>query len=85
MPKTKRDTVTYALFDGRRKVYIGSTNDPDRRIKEHAAEGKRLTRMEVTSRRMTEEGAHKKEGAQLATYRRTHGRKLPRYNKDEDG
>ena len=78
-----RDTVTYSLNDGRRKVYIGTTDNPERRVSEHAAEGKRFTRMDVTSRRMTEEGAKRKEADQLAAYRRSHKGRNPQYNEGE--
>lgn len=79
------DTVTYELYEGRKKVYIGTTKDPDRRVREHQQEGKRFTRVEVTSRRMTEEGAKRRETELLASYRRRHGGKAPRYNKDAAG
>ena len=80
----KRKTITYRLKDGRGTVYIGTTNNPERREEEHRDEGKRFTRMQITSRRMTEEGAETKEAEQLKDYRRNHG-KNPRYNKDSDG
>ena len=40
--------------------------------------------MKVTSRRMTEDGAMKKEESRLETYRKNNG-KNPKYNKDNDG
>lgn len=80
----KRKTVTYRLKDGHQTVYIGTTNNPERRQEEHRDAGKRFTRMESTSRRMTEAGATKKEAEQLKNYRSNHG-KNPRYNKDSDG
>lgn len=80
----KRDTVTYSLYDGRKKVYIGTTNDPERRVTEHQAEGKRFTRADVTSRKMTSEGAMKKERDQLKSYRQSHGSN-PKYNEDKSG
>ncbi len=84
MPK-KRDSVTYALYEGRKKVYIGTTDNPKRRVREHEMEGKRFTRMEVTSRRMTEDSAMKKEAEQIQNYRRAHGGKNPRHNIDRKG
>ena len=81
----KRGTVTYALYDRSKKVYIGTTDDPERRVREHELEGKRFSRMEVTSRRMSDDGARRKEDEQLASYRRSHGKKNPRYNKDPSG
>ena len=81
----KRNTQTYALYDGRKKVYIGTTNDLERREEEHRNENKRFTRIQPTSRRMTEEGSMKKEAEQLSTYRQSHQGHNPRYNKDSDG
>ena len=84
MPRARK-TVTYALHEGRKKVYIGTTDNPDRRVREHEAEGKRFTRMDVTSRRMTEEGAKGEEDAQLASYRSSHRGRNPRYNETKSG
>jgi len=80
----KRKNVTYRLKEGRRTVYLGSTNDPERREQEHRDEGKRFTKMEIASRRMTDDGAKKREAEQLKNYRSNHGRN-PKYNKDSDG
>jgi hypothetical protein len=41
--------------------------------------------MKVTSRKMTEKGAMKKEKERLATYRQNHQGNNPKYNKDDDG
>ncbi len=81
----KRDTVTYELKDGRNVVYRGTTNDPDQREAEHKAAGKSFTNMLVTSRKMTDDGAKKKEKESLAAYRKNHSGKNPKYNKDSDG
>lgn len=82
--KKKRDTVTYKLKQGNGVDYIGSTNNPERREQEHRREGKKFGHLKVTSRRMTEDGAKKKEAEQLATYRKNQG-KNPKYNKNTDG
>lgn len=83
--KKPRDTVTYELIDGRKVVYRGITIDPEIREVEHLSEGKKFTRLVVTSRKMTREGAQKKEAESLATYRRNHGGKNPKYNQDDVG
>lgn len=83
MPK-KRDTVTYELKKGNEVVYVGTTNDPDRREQEHRDAGKKFGHMNVTSKKMTEDGAMKKEEDRLAIYRKNQG-KNPKYNKDSDG
>jgi len=81
----KRDTYTYELKDGKKVVYRGTTQDPERRAQEHRSAGKRFTQLTPTSRKMTEEGAKQKESQDLSTYRRGHGGKNPKYNKDTDG
>jgi len=83
MPE-KRDTVTYELKQGNTVLYVGTTNDPERREQEHENEGKKFSNMKITSKRMTEKGAKKKEEDRIKTYRRSHG-KNPKYNKDPDG
>ena len=80
----KLDTQTYELKVGNQIVYVGTTNDPERREQEHKQNGKKFTSMKTTSRCMTEEGAKKKEEERLKTYRKNHG-KNPKYNKDTDG
>ena len=82
---SKRNTVTYDLIKDRKIVYRGTTNDPARREEEHQDAGKRFDSMRITSRRMTEEGAKRKEAENLDRYRRGHNGKNPRYNKDSDG
>ena len=81
----KRDTVTYDLKDGGKIVYRGTTNDLERRVEQHRREGKKFTHFLQTSRKMTEEGARKKETENLERFRRNHGGKNPKYNKDSDG
>lgn len=83
MPK-KQDTVTYELKQGNKVVYVGTTNDPERREQDHRKDGKQFSHMNVTSRCMTEEGAKKKETERIETYRKNQG-KNPKYNKDSDG
>ena len=56
-----------------------------RRMEEHDEEGKQFTHMTVLTRRMTKEGAKAKEEERLAAYRKGHGGKIPKYNKDSDG
>lgn len=85
MTKEPRDTVTYDLMDGQEVVYRGTTNDPERREREHREQGKEFDQLVVTSRRMTSDGAKRKEAEALARYREGHGGRSPRYNKDTDG
>ncbi len=81
----KQDTCTYELKEGRKVVYRGTTNDLERREAEHRADGKNFDRMIKTSRNMTEDGAKKKETESLDKFRKNHGGKNPKYNKDSDG
>ena len=85
MSEKRRDTRTYDLKKGREVVYRGTTNDPDKREKDHRREGKDFDKLVPTSRRMTPEGAKRKEAEQLETYRRGHGGRNPRYNKSDGG
>ena len=82
-PRTHR---TYDLKNGREIVYRGESNDVERRAEEHRAEGKKFTSVVITSERaLSNEGAKKREAEQLERYRRGHGGKNPKYNKDDDG
>ncbi len=86
MARKPRTHHTYDLKDGREVVYRGESDDVERRAKEHEADGKKFTRVVVTSKRaLTDEGAKKREAEELARYRRGHGGKNPKYNKDDDG
>ena len=82
MPKKSQ---TYALWNKREKVYIGKSEDPQKRAKEHADEGKKFDRVETTSRPIKIENAEKREADQLQTYRRGHGGRNPKYNKTDEG
>ena len=81
----KKDTVTYELKKGNKVVYKGITKNPERREEQHRQEGKKFSHLKITSPKMTEEGAKKKEQKELQTYRNTHQGKNPKYNKDSDG
>lgn len=85
MSGKKRDTVTYDLKQGNKVVYRGMTNNPEKRAQEHRDEGKDFDCLVPTSRKMTPEGAKKRESESLEKYRRGHGGKNPKYNKDDDG
>ena len=74
----KRDTVNYTLRDGRKIVYIGTTNDLDRRIDEHERDGKKFTTFSSSVKR-TQDSALKHETEDLERYLRNQGR-LPKYN-----
>lgn len=85
MRKKRRDTFTYDLIRGQRIVYRGSTKDPKARAKMHKTEGKQFDRLVLTSGRMTETGAKKKEAEKLKTYRKWHRGRNPQYNNTRRG
>ncbi len=88
MNKRDRDSVTYDLVrgQGNRVVYRGTTSqDVEARAAQHRAEGKKFDRIVQTSRRMTEDGARRKEAENLARYRSGHGGRNPLYNETDDG
>jgi len=85
MKKKNKTTYNYNLKNGRRVVYKGTTNNPERRLDEHVEEGKKFTHMQVVGRAKTPNGANKEEARQLATYRRNNGGKNPKYNKTKKG
>ena len=78
---SKRDYIRYELWDGPKKVYIGITNDPERRIGEHDGDRKRFTKMEIVGPKVTEETARTGEQEALDAYRRGHNGRNPRHNK----
>jgi predicted GIY-YIG superfamily endonuclease len=77
---TKRDAYTYALYDGKEKVYIGYSSDVARRVEQHRQAGLKFTRAEVTSGAMTSGGAKREEVEQMRKYLRNHSGEAPRYN-----
>lgn len=77
----KRDTYRYKLKDGRRIVYIGKTQDPDARERQHRAEGKRFTKLVVQGPKVIEKTALEWEEEELRKYRRSHRGRNPKYNK----
>ena len=79
MAKT-RNHSRYELRDKGKIVYVGITNDPERRKEEHKDEGKRFGSMNVVGPKVTHGGAEDWEESRLEQYRRSHGGKNPRYN-----
>ena len=75
--------VTYILYNESEIVYIGYTNDPEFRLREHELAGNRFTRMDLNSRPLTAEATKIKEAAIIKAYRTKHGGRLPRYNNNQ--
>ena len=80
-----KDTVTYELRRSGKVVYIGTTNNTDRREAEHRLDRKRFDELKRTSKPMTEKRAKQKEAEDLKAYRCAHRGKNPIYNDDDDG
>ena len=81
----KRDTFTYNLYNSKKIVYMGKTNDLEATEKRHEDDGKKFKSIKKTSNMMTNDGAEKKETANLERYRKNHSGKNPRYNKTDNG
>lgn len=77
--RAKRNTYPYVLKDERKIVYIGITNDTERREQEHKAEGKKFTSM-IPDFPCSEKTAHKHEQEKIERYKRSHKGKKPKYN-----
>lgn len=74
-----RDTIKYQLLRGNKVVYIGITNDFERRFKEHSKD-KNFTSMQKVGNKVTRESARQWEIESLETYRRNHNGNNPEYN-----
>ena len=75
-----RDHYRYVLYHQGKIVYIGITNDPERREEEHRAGRKVFTTMRTQGPAVTKASAERWEEARLKSYRRTYGGKNPKYN-----
>lgn len=80
-----RKYYRYLLRDGPRIVYVGITDDAERRRAEHEREGKEFTAMSIQGPVVTENTARKWEQDTLEQYRRNHGGRNPKYNQTDQG
>jgi predicted GIY-YIG superfamily endonuclease len=80
----QRDTYKYELKDGKKVVYVGITNDPERREAQHRQE-KNFGTMNIVGRASTREGAEQWETQRLETYMNNHKGDLPKYNQTATG
>ncbi len=76
-----RDNYRYELRDGRKIVYFGITNDPQRRGYRHDNDGKRFTHMNILGPVVTKASAKRWEKERLTQYCRNHCGESPKYNK----
>ncbi len=77
----KRDHKKYTLKKGNEILYVGVTDDPERREQEHKEEGKKFSHMKIEGRPVTKEGALEWEQERVEKYQKTHGGEKPKYNK----
>ena len=81
----KRDTTKYVLKDKNEVVYVGITNDLERRTQEHKAEGMKFTSVTKVGNNTTREGASNWETVRIQTYMQNHNGATPKYNKNDNG
>ena len=75
---------TYKLVKDGKAKYIGITNNPERRNKEHSNSDKNYDYMELTSGRISRSEAERRESRNLNSYRNATN-KNPEYNKTSNG
>lgn len=84
MARKPRNTKVYREKRGRETVYIGITDDLQRREREHRKDGHNFTNMEPVGPALTRESAEAREQQTLQNFKKNHGR-LPKYNVDPNG
>jgi hypothetical protein len=84
MKMTNKKNVTYKLVKNKKAVYIGTTNNPNRRNNEHSRSGKNYDYLEVTSYGISKNEAERRESRNLNSYKKATGKK-PTYNKTSNG
>ena len=77
----RRNYYRYELKDGKKVVYRGITDNPDRRENEHNQTGKRFSQLNIIGPSVTKPTAEKWEEKSLESYRTSHKGKNPKYNK----
>jgi len=80
-----RDTYKYRIKDGNRIVYYGTTNDLERREREHRSEGMDFTKMEKIGNITTSAAAGAWEEGEIKRYKQQHGGDRPKYNQNDTG
>lgn len=79
-----KDTNKYLLKQGNKVVYVGITDNPERREAEHRQD-KNFDKMELVGRKSTRDGAEQWEADRIKTYMKNHGGDTPKYNKNTSG
>ena len=75
-----RTYYRYELKDGRKVVYYGITNNPQRRLSEHQADGKKFSTLNIKGPIVTKETAEEWEKNIIKTFAKNHSGKSPKYN-----
>lgn len=79
-----RDKYKYELVKGNKVTYVGITNNPERREKEHHR-NKDFDKMRIIGRISTKKGASEWEEKRIKTYMKYHNGNTPLYNLNEHG
>lgn len=83
---TTRNTRKYELRDSSGKtLYIGITNNLERREAEHRYDGKKFNEMVQIGRATTAKAAANWEKEAIQDYKDSHRGRRPRYNKNDSG
>lgn len=80
----KRNTYKYELTKGNKVVYVGITNNPERREQEHH-QNKDFDKMNIVGKVSTFKGASQWETDRIQTYMANHNGHTPLYNQNEHG
>lgn len=78
----KRDYSRYELKNGNNVLYVGITDNPERREVEHK-EDKNFSHMNIIGPKVTKDSAEEWEEKRLEQYRENHGGKNPKYNETD--
>lgn len=81
----ERNTYKYELHNGNRVVYVGITNDLERREAEHRAEGMNFTSIKKVGNATTRNAAEEWETNRIAMYKENHHGNRPEYNQNDSG
>ena len=79
------DYYNYDLVEGRKVVYKGQTNCPERRLEEHVASGKLFTHMRLLGPPNKLSEARRLEVQAIGSYMRNHKGLRPKYNLTNHG
>ena len=79
----KRDHFRYHLKQGNKVVYVGITDNPERREQQHRDAGKMFSKLKTVGPVVKKDTAEKWEEDALKQYRSAHKGRNPRYNKTD--